>query len=206
MMFEHVDVPELNSLQQKARELEQERDKAEARASQLRIQVRDAHNEDITAEAAALNRGRKPPKPKEPELKAQLEGAERRLEVLRRRHALAQADVSKFIQQHHERLYELLEEAQRREAQKVAEGARALLSDLARYYKSEEDRKAMKPMLPPPPETGPPGSADAAALTQVVMGLNTQNVMGGPQRGEIEQTLNYLASLADEAEEGQGAA
>jgi len=155
----------------------------------------------ITREALALNAGKKPPKPQAPELKAQLEGAERRLEVLRRRHALAQSDVSKYIQQHHEELYALLEEAQRREAQKVAEGARALLSDLARYHKCEEDAKAMRPMIPQPEH-----SQEAQAVTTAYLGLSTQNVFGGPQRGEIEQTLNYLASLADEAEEGQGAA
>jgi hypothetical protein len=205
-MFELVDAPELRELQQKVASLEQERNEAETRASQLRVAVRDAHFEDIAREAAALNADKRPAKPKEPELKAQLEGAERRLEVLQHRLALAQSDVSKYVQAHHEELYALLDEAQRAEAAKVAEGARKLLAGLSRYYAVDEDVKAMRPMLPGPPETGPPGSADPTPLTQVFMGLTTQKVMGGPQRGEIEETLRYLASLADEPEEAEGAA
>jgi hypothetical protein len=203
-MFEQIDAPELRELQQKVASLEQERNEAEARAAQLRVAVRDARDEDLMAEAVALNRGRKPPKPKEPELKAQLEGAERRLEVLQRRLALAQSDVSKYVQAHHEELLELLDVAQRREAAKVAEGAKQLLADLGRYYKCEEDVKAMRPMLPQPER-----NQEAQALTSIYMGLQTtQNVMAGPERGEIEQTLAYLAGLAklESGEEREGAA
>jgi hypothetical protein len=205
-MFELIEEPRLGDLQQKVATLEQEHNEAEARAAQLRAEVQEARNQDITAEALALNAGKRPPKPKEPELRAQLEGAQRRAEVLGRRLALAQSDVSKYVQVHHEELYQKLAEAERLKAQKVADGARQLLSDLSRYYQIDEDRKAMKPMLPPPPETGPPGSAEADRITTIFAGLQTSaSLSSGPPRGTIEEILRHLASL-DENEEEQGVA
>jgi hypothetical protein len=209
-MFELIEVPELQRLQQKVASLEQERNEAEARAGQLRLAVRDAREEDITAEALALNSGKKPPKAREPELRAQLEGAERRRDVKARQHALAQAEVSKYVQAHHGELLEAILEAERREAAAVSEGARELLGKLGRYYALDEDRKRMKPMLPGPPETGPPGSEPGAKLTTMYGGLQTtRSVMGaGPPRGTIEEMLRHLVSLgdADRAEAPPGAA
>jgi hypothetical protein len=203
-MFELIDIPELRELQQKVAGLERERNEAQVQAGQLRVRVGEAHNEDLNAEALALNAGKKVPRPKAPELEAQRQEAERTLEVLERRLSLAQAEVSKYIAAHHEEIHARLTEAEQREAAKVAEAARQTLADLSRYWKLGEDRKTLKPYSQVPPDENAP----AQRLSTTVIGVRTQGAGGaGPQRGEIEGVLSHLASLASPKAEGaQGAA
>jgi hypothetical protein len=89
-------LPELQRLEQVVADLEQEYVAAQGRHAQLVQEVAAVREDDLNLEAAALNEGRKVPKPKEPALRSQLEGAQRELEVLERRLALAQADRVRF--------------------------------------------------------------------------------------------------------------
>jgi hypothetical protein len=145
-MFELImdQLPELQRLEQAVANIEQERAEAQGRHAQLVQEVAAVREDDLNREAAALNDGRKVPKPKEPELRSQLEGAQRRLEVLERRLALAQADRSRYIHEHHEELSRLLMEAQDAEGERVAEGASQVLADLLRYFKAEDDIRALR--------------------------------------------------------------
>jgi hypothetical protein len=195
-------LPELQRLEQVVADLERERTEAQGRHAQLVQEVAAVREDDLNLEAAALNEGRKVPKPREPALRSQLEGVERALEVLERRLALAQADRARFIQSNHERLAALLMEAQASEGERVAEGASQVLADLLRYFKAEDDIRALGRLVPAPAEenTGAP-----ERVTAVWGSLTTRNITGGPARGDLEATLRYLESLGETTVVGEGA-
>jgi hypothetical protein len=132
--------------------LEQEYTEAQGRHALLVQEVAAVREDDLNREAAALNAGKRTPKPREPQLRSQLEGVQRELEVLERRLALAQADRARFIQTNHERLAALLMEAQASEGERVAEGASQVLADLLRYFKAEDDMRALRRLVPAPAE------------------------------------------------------
>jgi hypothetical protein len=200
-------VPELRRLEEAASALEREHGEASARVAALSNKVLEAREDDLNREAAALNSGRKPPKPKEPELRAQLESAQRELEVLERRLALAGSDKSRYVQEHHEELAGLLVEAQEAEAEKVSGGAATVLEDLLRYFKAEDDLRAMQRIAPAP---APENTGEPQKAVTVWGNVTTQTFGGGPARGSLEGALRYLASLGGGAAtvvgEGQGAA
>jgi hypothetical protein len=203
-MFESIieKVPELQRLEQAVAKLEREQAEASAKVAALSNKVLQAREDDLNREAVALNNGRKPPKAKEPELRSQLEGAQRELGVLERRLTLAGSDRSRYIQEHSEELMRLLAGAQAAEGEKVAEGAARVLEDLLRYFKAEDDARAMTRLVPAaaPENTGEPQRAVTAWGS-----VTTQNVGGGPPRGNLEGTLRYLASLGAATEVGEEA-
>jgi hypothetical protein len=146
----------------------------------------------LNAEAVALNRGRKPPNPTEPALREQSEGAARDLEVLQRRLALAVAERGRFLSEHQGEILALLGEAHSAEGERVAAAAEAALTALTAYHRAEDDARNLQRLHPAPQEEnwGSPES------TSVVWGaLTTRNYAGGPQRGDLEGTLQYLISL-----------
>jgi hypothetical protein len=196
------EVPELARLEQAVAKLEREHGEASARVAALSNKVLVTREDDLNREALALNSGRKPPKRKEPELRSQLESAQRELEVLERRLTLAGSDRSRYIQEHGEELMRLLARAQAAEGEKVAEGASKVLEDLLRYFKCEDDARAMRRLIPEPVEenTGEPQK------TVAVWGpVGTQTVTGGPRRGDLEGALRYLVSLGGGTVVGEGA-
>jgi hypothetical protein len=199
-------LPELQRLERVVATLEQERTEAQGRHAQLVQEAATAREDDLNREAAALNAGKRTPKPKEPALRSQLEGVERELEVLERRLALAQADRARFIQSNHERLAALLMEAQASGGERVAEGAARVLENLLVYFKAEDDIRALRRLVPAPVEenTGAP-----ERVTAVWGSLTTRNITGGPARGDLEGTLRYLISLGETTivgEDAEGAA
>jgi hypothetical protein len=207
-MFELIisEVPELRRLEEAVAALEREHGEASAKVAALSNKVAQAREDDLNREAAALNRGRKVPKPKEPELRSQLESAQRELEVLERRLTLAGSDRSRYIREHHEELMRLLAEAQTAEGEKVAEGASRVLEDLLRYFQAEDDARAMTRLVP---ATAPENTGEPQKTVAVWGNMTTQNVTGGPRRGDLEQALRYLVSLGEPTvvgEDAEGAA
>jgi hypothetical protein len=199
-------LPELQRLERVLATLEQEYTEAQGRHALLVQEVAAVREDDLNREAAALNAGKRTPKPKEPALRSQLEGVERELEVLERRLALAQADRARFIQSNHERLAALLMEAQASGGERVAEGAARVLENLLVYFKAEDDIRALRRLVPAPVEenTGAP-----ERVTAVWGSLTTRNITGGPPRGDLEATLRYLISLGETTvvgEDAEGAA
>ena len=199
-------VPELARLEEAAAKLELEHGEAQGRVAGLSQKVLEAREDDLNREALALNSGRKTPKAKEPELRAQLESAQRELEVLERRLTLAASERSHYVQKHGERLMRLLAGAQAAEGEKVAEGASRVLEDLLRFFRAEDDLRAMRRLVPAaaPENTGEPQRA-----VTVWGPMTTQNVTGGPARGDLEGTLRYLASFGAATvvgEDAEGAA
>ena len=193
-MFDSIieKVPELSRLEQAVGALQQQQAAAQAKVAALSNKVQQAREDDLNREALALNRGGKAPKPKEPALRSQLERAQRELEVLERRLTLAGSERSHYIQGHSERLMRLLAGAQAAEGEKVAGGAATVLEDLLRYFRAEDDARAMRRLIPAPA----PENTGAPQKSVTVWGpMTTNNVTGGPPRGELEGTLRYLASL-----------
>ena len=91
----------------------------------------------------------------------------------------------------------LLAEAHASEGQKVAEGASKVLEDLYRYFQAEDDARQMKRLVPAPSALEENGGEAEPAKTVTVWGsMTTQNVAGGPPRGNLEGELRYLASLS----------
>lgn len=198
-MFESITqkAPELLQLEQAAAELHKQQAAAQAKVAALSNKVAQAAEDDLNREALALNRGSKAPKPKEPELRSQLERAQRELEVLERRLTLAGSDRSRYIQENSEELMDLLAQAQAAEGEKVAEGASKVLADLLRYYKCEDDARAMRRLVPAPAALENTGEPQRAITVWGPM--TTQNVTGGPPRGNLEGSLRYLASMGGES-------
>ena len=193
-MFDSIieKVPELSRLEQAVGALQQQQAAAQAKVAALSNKVQQAREDDLNREALALNRGGKAPKPKEPALRSQLERAQREQEVLERRLTLAGSERSHYVQGHSERLTRLLAAAQAAEGEKVAGGAATVLEDLLRYFRAEDDARAMRRLIPAPA----PENTGAPQKSVTVWGpMTTNNVTGGPPRGELEGTLRYLASL-----------
>jgi chromosome segregation ATPase len=206
-MFDSITqkVPELQRLEQAVESLQQQQAASQAKVAALANKVAQAREDDLNREAVALNNGRKAPKPEEPELRSQLERAQRELEVLERRLTLAGSDRSRYIQEHHEELTRLLMEAQAAEGEKVGEGAATVLEDLLRYFKAEDDLRAMRRLVP---AAAPENTGEPQKSVTVWGNVTTQNFGGGPARGSLEGTLRYLASFgaATVVGEDEGAA
>ena len=201
-----IDDKELRRLAERVASLEQERSQVEGEAHRLRLQVQQAREHDLNAEALALNAGEKPPKPTEPDIRRKLEDTERRLEVLRRRLPLAQSDVAVYISEHRGELRESLIAALGDRAHQLAEHARAA----AQLYGEIMDgqRPLRKELAPPAPVEEATGTGrDTVDFGGIV---SRANVYGEPfERGDVEAMLSYLAALEGRyvvADDDQGAA
>jgi hypothetical protein len=193
-MFELIveKVPELKRLEQVVADLERENAEAQARVQALALKVQQTREDDLNREAAALNSGREVPKPKEPQLREQLEGAQRDLEVLERRLTLAGTDRARYLSEHHAEIAGLLEEAHDAEGERVAAAASEALAALLRRFQAEDDARNLARLHPAP---APENTGEAESVATVWGHVNTRSVTGGPQRGTLEQTLRYLVSL-----------
>jgi hypothetical protein len=199
-------LPELQRLEATVSDLEAKHGEASARAQALTHKVQQAREVDLNREAFALNAGRKPPNATEPSLREQSEGAHRDAEVLQRRLALAVADRGRYLADHHKEILSLLEQAHAAEGERVASAASDALTALLAYFKAEDDARGLQRLHPTPTleNVGGPES-----MVTVWGPQTTANATGGPSRGSLEGTLQYLVSLGtptivEAVEEGDG--
>ncbi len=185
-------LPELKKLEATVADLERKHAEASARVQALAVKTATAREADLDREAAALNAGRRPPNATEPALREQSEGAARDAEVLARRLALAVADRGRYLFEHHELILGRLAEAHAAEGQRVSAAAEAALAALTAYHRAEDDARNLQRLHPAPS----PENTSGPESTSVVWGaLTTRNFTGGPNRGDLEGTLQYLISL-----------
>ncbi len=193
-MFEQIigKLPELAKIEATVSDLERKHAEAQARVQALALKANQAREDDLNREAQALNSGRKVPKATEPQLREQLDSAGRDLEVLERRLTLASTERSLYVSEHQGELLALLRDAHTAEGERVAKAAAEALEGLQALHRAEDAARNLQ-RLHPAPALENVGSPESVA---VVWGhLNTQNVTGGPRRGDLEATLNYLVSL-----------
>jgi hypothetical protein len=204
-MFESIyeQAPELGRLQAAVTKLIQEEVEAQTRVAQLQAELEDTRNSDLDREALALNRGRRPPKPRAPEVEAQLEGATRRWEVLQRRLALAQSDVARHISEHAEDLMRLVQGAKAAKAREVSELAGPLAKALHELQLPDADMRALQPYLEGPQEenTGEPQPSITVWGPQTRATAFGERI-AGQSVGQIEAIVTELASLAARYEQG----
>ena len=193
MMFEAIigSLPELQTIEKTVTDLERKHAESQGRVQALALKVQQAREDDLNREALALNRGRKVPNPTEGHLASQLEGAQRDLQVLERRLALAVADRARYISEHHELLLGLLDEAHRAEGQRVAAAASEALESLLAYFKAEDDARGLQRLHPAPQEENRGGPQ---SMVTVWGALTTQNLTG-VNRGALEGTLRQLVAM-----------
>jgi hypothetical protein len=185
-------LPELKTLEATVAALEAKHGEATARVQALALRTAQAREHDLNAEAVALNAGRKPPNPQEPALREQSEGAGRDLEVLGRRLALAVAERGRYLSEHHAEILTLLQRAHGDHGERVAAAATVALEALTAYHGAEDAARNLQRLHPAPQ----PENTSGPESTSVVWGaLTTRNYVGGPQRGDLEGTLQYLISL-----------
>jgi hypothetical protein len=192
-MFEAIigNLPELQKLETTVAELERKHAEAAARVQGLGLRTGQARENDLNAEAQALNSGRKPPKPTEPALREQAEGAGRDAEVLERRLRLAETDRARYLQTHHEEILSLLSQAHGEHGERVAAAATEALEALLAYFKAEDDARGLQRLHPAP---SPENTGGPESVSVVWGSLTTRNV-AGVNRGALEGTLRQLVAM-----------
>jgi hypothetical protein len=187
-------LPELKKLEATVADLERKHAEASARVQALAVKTATAREADLDREAVALNAGRRPPNATEPALAEQLEGAGRDAEVLQRRLALAVADRGRYISEHHAEILSHLGEAHAAEGARVAAAASEALEALLAYHRAEDDARNLQRLHPAPAPENVGGPQNSVTVWGA---LTTRNYAGGPQRGDLEGTLQYLVSLGE---------
>jgi hypothetical protein len=195
--------PKLDRIQNEIASLERNLSRAEGEAQQARAQLGAAHERDIAAEAKAYRAGKAAPEPvHEPQVRAELEAAERRVAVTQHALQAAREDLGGFLAVHQSALYQDALEARDRIGREAARAAQEAQRSYSRY---EGLSRTLKGLAPPPSiETGPPGSGDPPVMrtTNSFIGMVHTARQAGPDRGRIEQVLGYLVSLGGGEEEG----
>ncbi len=185
-------LPELAKLESTVSDLERQHAEGSARLQALAHKVQQAREGDLNREALALNAGRKVPSPDEPALQEQAQGAGRDLEVLGRRLALAEGEKARYLSEHHAEILSLLSQAHGEHGERVAAAATVALEALTAYHGAEDAARNLQRLHPAPQ----PENTSGPESTSVVWGaLTTRNYAGGPARGDLEGTLQYLISM-----------
>ncbi len=170
-----------------------------------RAHISRARAADIEEAAAAVRQGRRPPEAtREADAKLALERAIRERDVLAGVVQRVEEEYGTFMERHQRELFADVLTARHAIALKLAENARAAMSNFARWA---DLARTVKDLAPPPSvETGPPGSDEPGLVrpTNAFVGFHGTQPSGIP-RGTVEQVLGHLADMAPE-EAGDDAA
>jgi hypothetical protein len=195
--------PRLAELQSEVVSLERQLQKASAELQTLERGVAEAKNKDIAHEAHAVRSGKKPPtSTEEPQAQKRLDAAKRNRDVLSKALEDAQTDLALLRSKHQHALYQDVRQARQKIAAKVAEHAKEAFGGFSKYSDLHYLLRDLAPPAPPPDENAP---AQRLTIAYAAGVQTTRSV--GPDRGHVEQTLQYLVSLApDEAQGDENAA
>jgi hypothetical protein len=193
--------PRLGQLQGEVHDLERQVQKANVEVQQLESELVGARNQDLADEARAIRSGKKPPtSTEEPKAQKRLDAAKCNRDVLSKALEDAQSDLAVLRAKHQAQLYQDVLEARQKIAATVAEHAAQALQGFSRY---SDLHYLLRDLTPPPP---PPDENRPAQRSTIVPSVQTTRSVG-PDRGHVEQTLQYLVSLApDEAQGDENAA
>jgi hypothetical protein len=184
--------PRLRKKQEEVANLERRRGEAEQEVLAGRDAIPAAQERDAEAAAKAIRAGKSVPEPgHEVKARAQLEAAERTAAAFTKAAADAQSELDAFIAGHRDELRAAMVAALNANDQAIAYHAQEAQR---RYAFREDARYDLKAFAPPP--SPPDENAPAQKLSTSVIAIGTQRSVG-PARGEVEQMLAYLASLAE---------
>ena len=194
-MFDQIieGLPELETIEKTIDGLERKHAEAQARVQSLAVKTAQALEDDLNREAAALNAGRKPPNASEPALAEQLAGAQRDLQVLERRLALANSDRALYLAENHAEILGLLQRAHAQEGERVAAAASEALAALLAYHAAEDSARDLARRHPAPALEN---SGSPESMSIVFGSITTANV-GGQNRGALEGVLRQLISMGE---------
>jgi hypothetical protein len=192
-MFDLVieSLPELQTIEGTVSDLERKHGESQARVQALGLRTAQARELDLNAEAVALNSGRKPPKPTEPQLREQLEGAGRDAEVLERRLSMVLQRRARYLSEHHGEILALLSAAHDAQGERVAAAASEALEALLAYHKAEDDARGLQRLHPAPQEENWGGPESMS----IVFGSITTRNVSGENRGALEGVLRQLVAM-----------
>ena len=186
--------PKLNAMRQEIADLEARRGEAEAAVVAAREAIRAAQEQDAEAAAKAIRAGKSVPDAKhERKALAALEDAQRSLAAYTRAAADAQSDLARFTAKHRAEIRADILGALRDKAQRLNEHA----TEAAQLYATIADSQYdLKELTPPPPSEEPAGSGQ-----NMVSIVSVTRQSFGPNRGDVEGALSYLAGLVNQCQE-----
>jgi archaellum component FlaC len=196
-------LPDLQKIEAALAEVEGEISTCQARMSGLHSKLQEVHDEDLTRQARAANLGRTPQPPRAPKLREQLEDTQGELELLQRRYELLTSDRSTYVSSHRDEILATLEAVRNEHAQEVREGAEQALEHLLRIFECEDDAREIG-RLAPVQEPAIPYTEEMGVTNLWGSTLTRQSISSASSptsRGNLQETLTYLQSLAGPDEE-----
>jgi hypothetical protein len=186
--------PKLNAMRQEIAELEARRGEAEAAVVAAREAIRAAQEQDTEAASKAIRGGKSVPDAKhERKALAALEDAQRNAAAYTRAAADAQTDLARFTAKHRAEIRADILGALRDKAQRLHEHA----TEAAQLYATIADSHYdLKDLTPPPASDEPAGTGQ-----NMVSIISVTRQSFGPNRGDVEGALSYLASLVNQYQE-----
>ena len=186
--------PKLNAMRQEIAELEARRGEAEAAVFAAREAIRTAQERDAEAASKAIRAGKSVPDGKhERKALAALEDTQRSLAAYTRAAADAQSDLARFTAKHRAEIRADILGALRDKARRLNEHA----TEAAQLYATIADSHYdLKYLTPPPASEEPSGTGQ-----NMVSIINVTRQSFGPNRGDVEGALSYLAGLVNQYQE-----
>jgi hypothetical protein len=184
----------LATLQNEVAGLIQRYQEAAQKVAELEQGRQSARDRDLDAHAQAIRAGEEAPEPAhEAALDDELVVAVRTRDALQRATEGAVADVTAYRLEHAAKLQADIEAALSTKAQELARHAQ----EAAALYAEFEDGKLEAKRLIPP--QGAPENVGEPQNSSVLIGPMSTRTLAGPNRGDVEAVLSYLASLGQPA-------
>ena len=186
--------PKLGAMRQEVADLEARRGEAEAAVVAAREAIRAAQEQDAEAAAKAIRASKSVPDAKhERKALAALEDAQRSLAAYARAATDAQADLARFTAKHRAEIRADILGALRDKARRLNEHA----TEAAQLYATIADSYYdLKHLTPPPAPEEPSGTGQ-----NMVSIINVTRQSFGPNGGDVEGALSYLAGLVNQYQE-----
>jgi hypothetical protein len=186
--------PKLTAMRQEVADLEARRGEAEAAVVAAREAIGTAQEQDAEAASKAIRAGKSVPDGKhERKVLAALEDAQRNLAAYARAATDAQADLARFTAKHRAEIRADILGALREKARRLNEHA----TEAAQLYATIADSQYdLKELTPAPPPDEPAGTGQ-----NMVDIINVTRQSFGPNRGDVEGALSYLAGLVNQYQE-----
>ena len=186
--------PRLDKLQDELVGLEQHRQRAEEQASLLQNGLASARERDLSAAAEAVRGGGDlPGNTHEEAIVAELERSRRDAVIYQRAVSAVMSDIGQLRSKHQAELFADVVGERQKIAKQIADAARVASSGFARFSDLERLVRTLEPLEPVEESDEPPQNVTR------ILSFAASN-QRAPERGDVEATLSYLASLGEAAD------